>query len=44
MRSDIPPYGASYADLLFEVSTRRYQQRATVLTTNKPFGEWNYNK
>ena len=21
--------------------TRRYQQRATVLTTNKPFGEWN---
>ena len=30
-----------YADLLFEVITRRYQQRATVLTTNKPFGEWN---
>jgi IstB-like ATP binding protein len=25
----------------FEVITRRYQQRATVLTTNKSFGEWN---
>ncbi len=34
-------YDARYADLLFEVITRRYQQRATVLTTNKPFGEWN---
>ena len=33
-------YDARYADLLFEVITRRYQQRATVLTTNKPFGEW----
>jgi DNA replication protein DnaC len=34
-------YDARYADLLFEVITRRYQQRATVLTTNKSFGEWN---
>jgi len=34
-------YDARYADLLFEVITRRYQQRSTVLTTNKPFGEWN---
>ena len=34
-------YDARYADLLFEVITRRYQQRATVLTTNKPFVEWN---
>jgi DNA replication protein DnaC len=34
-------YDARYADLLFEVITRRYQHRATVLTTNKPFGEWN---
>lgn len=34
-------YDARYADLLFEVVTRRYQQRATVLTTNKTFGEWN---
>ena len=29
-------YDTRYADLLFEVITRRYQQRATVLTTNKP--------
>jgi DNA replication protein DnaC len=34
-------YDARYADLLFEVISRRYQQRATVLTTNKSFGEWN---
>ena len=34
-------YDSRYADLLFEVITRRYQQRATVLTTNKSFGEWN---
>jgi DNA replication protein DnaC len=34
-------YDSRYADLLFEVITRRYQQRPTVLTTNKPFGEWN---
>ena len=31
-----------YADLLFGVITRRYQnERSIVLTTNKPFGEWN---
>jgi DNA replication protein DnaC len=35
-------YDARYADLLFEVVSRRYQQqRPIVLTTNKPFGEWN---
>jgi len=34
-------YDSRYADLLFEVITRRYQQRATILTTNKPFSEWN---
>jgi DNA replication protein DnaC len=35
-------YDARYADLLFEVVTRRYQEhRAIVLTTNKPFAEWN---
>lgn len=33
-------YDTRYADLLFEVVTRRYQQRSIVLTTNKPFGEW----
>ena len=34
-------YDARYADLLFEVVTRRYQQHSIVLTTNKAFGEWN---
>jgi DNA replication protein DnaC len=35
-------YDTRYADLLFEVVTRRYeQQRCILLTTNKPFGEWN---
>ncbi len=34
-------YDARYADLLFEVVTRRYeQQRCILLTTNKVFGEW----
>jgi DNA replication protein DnaC len=30
-----------HADLLFEVVTRRYQEKSVVLTTNKPFAEWN---
>jgi DNA replication protein DnaC len=35
-------YDARYADLLFEVVTRRYQlERPILLTTNKVFGEWN---
>ncbi len=35
-------YDTRYADLLFEVITRRYQQhRCVILTTNKSFGEWN---
>jgi DNA replication protein DnaC len=34
-------YDARYADLLFEVVTRRYQTRPILLTTNKAFGEWN---
>ena len=34
-------YDARYADLLFEVITRRYQSRSVIITTNKPFGEWN---
>ena len=35
-------YDARYADLLFEVVSRRYQQqRPRLLTTNKAFGEWN---
>jgi len=33
-------YDTRYADLLFEVITRRYEQRATVVSTNKIFAEW----
>jgi DNA replication protein DnaC len=34
-------YDNRYADLLFEVVTRRYDaERAIMLTTNKPFAEW----
>ena len=34
-------YDARYADLLFEVVTRRHNDgRPIVLTTNKPFAEW----
>jgi DNA replication protein DnaC len=34
-------YDNRYADLLFEVVTRRYDaERAIMLTTNKPFSEW----
>ena len=35
-------YDTRYADLLFEVVTRRYQlRRSLILTTNRPFTEWN---
>ena len=35
-------YDARYADLLFEVVTRRYElRRPVLLSTNKVFGEWN---
>jgi len=33
-------YDARYADLFFEVITRRYQQCPVIISTNKPFGEW----
>ncbi|MEO8901543.1 MAG: ATP-binding protein [Polyangiaceae bacterium] len=34
-------YDSRYADLLFEVITRRYEAlKPVVLTTNKPFSEW----
>jgi DNA replication protein DnaC len=32
---------SKHADLLFEVVTRRYQQKSIILTTNKAFKEWN---
>jgi DNA replication protein DnaC len=34
-------YDNRYADLLFEVVTRRYLQRPIIITTNKPFSQWN---
>jgi DNA replication protein DnaC len=33
-------YDTRHADLLFEVVTRRYEQKSIVLSTNKPFSEW----
>ena len=33
-------YDNRYADLLFEVVTRRYGKKPIVITTNKPFAEW----
>jgi len=34
-------YDSRYADLLFEVVTRRYEAlKPVVITTNKPFSEW----
>ncbi len=35
------PCGTHHADLLFEIVSRRYQEKPIVLTTNKPFAEWN---
>lgn len=34
-------YDNRHADLLFEVVTRRYGEKSMVVTTNKPFAEWN---
>lgn len=33
-------YDNRYADLLYEVLNGRYTKSSTILTTNKPFGEW----
>ncbi len=33
-------YDHRHADLLFEVVSRRYQKKSILLTTNKPFSEW----
>lgn len=33
-------YGNRHADLLFEIVSRRYEHKATVVTTNRPFSEW----
>ncbi len=41
MRSAISPIDSRAADLLFEVVSRRHERRPIILTTNKPFAEWN---
>lgn len=33
-------YSNRHADLLFEIINRRYEQRSTLVTTNRPFTEW----
>jgi DNA replication protein DnaC len=33
-------YGTRHADLLFEIVSRRYESKPTILTTNKAFAEW----
>jgi DNA replication protein DnaC len=33
-------YDSRHADLLFEVVSRRNEQKSTVITTNRPFAEW----
>lgn len=33
-------YGTRHADLLFEIISRRYENKSTIVTTNKPFSEW----
>ena len=33
-------YSNRHADLLFELISRRYQNKSTVITTNKSFGQW----
>ena len=33
-------YDTRHADLLFEIVSRRYENRPTVITTNKAFGDW----
>ncbi len=33
-------YDTRHADLLFEIVSRRYEKRPTLITTNKTFAEW----
>jgi DNA replication protein DnaC len=33
-------YSNRHADLLFELTNRRYERKSTLITTNKPFSEW----
>ena len=34
-------YSNRHADLLFEIVNRRYEVKSTLVTTNRPFEEWN---
>ena len=34
-------YSNRHADLLFEIVNRRYEKNSIVVTTNRPFAEWN---
>ncbi|MEW5705177.1 MAG: ATP-binding protein, partial [Pseudomonadota bacterium] len=33
-------YNTRHADLLFDIVSRRHQQRSTIITTNRIFSEW----
>jgi DNA replication protein DnaC len=33
-------YSDRHADLLFEIISRRYEEKSTLITTNRPFAEW----
>lgn len=33
-------YSNRHADMLFELISRRYEAKSTIVTTNKPFSEW----
>ena len=33
-------YSNRHADLMFEIISRRYETKPTLITTNKPFTEW----
>ncbi len=34
-------YSNRHADLLFDIVSRRYEEKPTLVTTNRPFAEWN---
>ena len=37
----MPSYSNRHADMLFQLVSRRYQNKNTLITTNRAFGEWN---